>query len=113
MARMHARSHACFKCEQCGAEELVQNVVGHIEEPKRCANEACRANWSLKMVHNRSLFLNKQIVKMQVRRPGCPPRRRVLAAMKMHWDCSEMRRFLCKRHGCAVQACGAASPRRA
>ena len=63
----YACSHACFICEQCGHEELVPSVLGHIEEPKRCGNEACRANWSLKMVHNRSLFLNKQIVKMQVR----------------------------------------------
>lgn len=74
---MLACSHACFKCEQCGAEELVQNVVGHIDEPKRCGNDACRATWSLKMVHNRSLFLNKQIVKMQARAdpacPACPP----------------------------------------
>ncbi len=60
---------ACFKCEQCGHEELVPNVSGHLEEPKRCGAEACRAAWSLKMVHNRSLYVNKQIVKMQVRVP--------------------------------------------
>ena len=62
-----ARSHACFICEQCGHEELVHNDSGRIEEPKRCGNPACQATWSLKMVHNRSLFINKQIVKMQVR----------------------------------------------
>jgi DNA replicative helicase MCM subunit Mcm2 (Cdc46/Mcm family) len=57
-------SHACFKCDNCQHEELVQNILGHIEEPKICPS--CAKKWMMKMVHNRSIYLNKQIVKMQV-----------------------------------------------
>ncbi|CAL8467630.1 g7168 [Coccomyxa elongata] len=56
-------SHACFKCDSCQHEELVQNILGHIEEPKTCPS--CQRKWMMKMVHNRSIYLNKQIVKMQ------------------------------------------------
>lgn len=60
-------SHACYKCESCQHEELVQNILGHIEEPKSCTS--CNKKWMMKLVHNRSIYLNKQIVKMQVRAP--------------------------------------------
>ncbi len=42
----------------------MQNILGHIEEPKTCPS--CQRKWMMKMVHNRSIYLNKQIVKMQV-----------------------------------------------
>ena len=86
-----SRSMACFKCEQCGHEDLVPNVSGHLEEPKRCGAEACRATWSLKMVHNRSLYVNKQIVKMQARAHGPCPAIRTHACMHP-----------LNRHQCAV-----------
>ncbi len=42
----------------------MQNILGHIDEPKICPS--CQKKWMMKMVHNRSIYLNKQIVKMQV-----------------------------------------------
>ncbi|CAL5219531.1 g1382 [Coccomyxa viridis] len=56
---------ACFVCEKCGHEEMVPSQLGHLEEPLLCGNQMCRAKWTMKMVHNRSTFHNKQIVKMQ------------------------------------------------
>lgn len=55
---------ACFKCENCSHEVLVPNEIGHIEEPTQCP--ACQKKWLMKMAHNSSFYLNKQIVKMQV-----------------------------------------------
>ena len=57
---------ACFVCEKCGHEEMVASQLGHLEEPLICGNQMCREKWTMKMVHNRSTFHNKQIVKMQV-----------------------------------------------
>jgi DNA replicative helicase MCM subunit Mcm2 (Cdc46/Mcm family) len=57
---------ACFVCEKCGHEEMVPSQLGHLEEPLVCGNPMCREKWTMKMVHNRSTFHNKQIVKMQV-----------------------------------------------
>ena len=54
-------------CEKCGHEEMVASQLGHLEEPLTCGNQLCRERWTMKMVHNRSTFHNKQIVKMQVR----------------------------------------------
>ena len=54
-------------CEKCGHEEMAVSQLGHLEEPLTCGNQLCRERWTMKMVHNRSTFHNKQIVKMQVR----------------------------------------------
>ncbi len=59
-------------CEKCGHEEMVPSQLGHLEEPLICGNQMCRSKWSMKMVHNRSTFHNKQIVKMQVLRQPFP-----------------------------------------
>ena len=61
-------------CEKCGHEEMVPSQLGHLEEPLLCGNQMCREKWTMKMVHNRSTFHNKQIVKMQVlqKRPSLP-----------------------------------------
>lgn len=68
----HALSReACFVCEKCGHEEMVPSQLGHLEEPLVCGNPMCREKWTMKMVHNRSTFHNKQIVKMQVDKTPC------------------------------------------
>ncbi len=59
-------------CEKCGHEEMVPSQLGHLEEPLLCGNQMCRAKWTMKMVHNRSTFHNKQIVKMQVQQDAHP-----------------------------------------
>lgn len=56
---------ALFRCQQCGQENWVKNDRGRVEEPNMCPNEICRARFSFRLVHNRSSFSNKQIIKMQ------------------------------------------------
>ncbi len=57
-----------FKCESCGAETVAWNVEGIIEEPTVCPDAGCGAKHLMKLLHNRSEFSNKQLIKMQV---GC------------------------------------------
>ena len=45
------------------------NDRGKLNEPARCPNPSCQAKFSMQMVYNRSAFLDKQLLKMQVR--GC------------------------------------------
>ena len=54
---------ACFRCDACGAEEHAYNDRGRIEEPAGCA--ACGARWTARLLHNRSGFFDKQVVKVQ------------------------------------------------
>ena len=56
---------ALFQCERagCGHEEVTYNDRGRITEPQRCAQ--CDSVRTMKMLHNRSIFHNKQIIKMQ------------------------------------------------
>ena len=61
-----ARSLALFQCTACAAEEVCWNDRGRIAEPARCPNPACQARFSMAMIYNRSCFLDKQLMKMQV-----------------------------------------------
>lgn len=54
---------ALYECEQCKNDEYVVNVRGQIVEPERC--NACGSKFVMRLVHNRSLFDNKQLVKLQ------------------------------------------------
>lgn len=54
---------ATFGCEACGFEKLVPAACGRLEEPQRC--DACNATWTMKLLHNRCWFQNKQLIKMQ------------------------------------------------
>ena len=67
-------------CEKCGHEEMVPSQLGHLEEPLLCGNQMCREKWTMKMVHNRSTFHNKQIVKMQVGQSSAPAFRQAAVA---------------------------------
>ena len=62
---------AAFRCEVCGAEEHAFNDRGRVEEPAACA--ACGARWAMRLLHNRSGFFDKQIVKMQESPDAIPP----------------------------------------
>lgn len=73
-------------CESCGHEEMVASQLGHLEEPLICGNQMCRNKWTMKMVHNRSTFHNKQIVKMQVRDSLLP----AIMSSKPSLLCSEL-----------------------
>ena len=58
---------ALFECVVCGHVETVEVDRGRIAEPTVCSR--CSTNHCLALIHNRSLFDDKQIVKMQVH-PG-------------------------------------------
>ena len=62
---------AAFRCEVCGAEEHAFNDRGRVEEPAACG--ACGARWAMRLLHNRSGFFDKQIVKMQESPDAIPP----------------------------------------
>ena len=53
-----------FGCESCGTEKLVAAACGRLEEPQRC--DQCSKSWTMKLLHNRCWFQNKQLIKMQV-----------------------------------------------
>jgi DNA replication licensing factor MCM4 len=56
---------AYFVCGQCSQPHTVENVKGRIAEPRRCPREECAARDSMVLVHNRCLFSDKQVVKIQ------------------------------------------------
>ncbi|GMT00969.1 hypothetical protein PENTCL1PPCAC_23143, partial [Pristionchus entomophagus] len=52
-----------FRCTQC--HHSIENEVDHgrIEEPSVCPN--CSNTYSFNLIHNRSMYLDKQIIKLQ------------------------------------------------
>ncbi|CAI5529494.1 unnamed protein product [Closterium sp. Naga37s-1] len=57
---------AYFKCLMCGhSPDLVLVDRGVIEEPRRCPWPECGALNSMTLVHNRSRFINKQMLRLQ------------------------------------------------
>ena len=56
---------AYFRCTACGHGHTVENVRGRISEPSHCPRAECHAVMSMELVHNRSLFSDKQLIKLQ------------------------------------------------
>ncbi|KAG7194743.1 DNA replication licensing factor, mcm4 component [Scheffersomyces spartinae] len=56
---------AFFKCNACDHTVAVEIDRGIIAEPKKCPREACRQPNSMVLIHNRSSFADKQIIKLQ------------------------------------------------
>ncbi|CAI5503972.1 unnamed protein product [Closterium sp. Naga37s-1] len=57
---------AYFKCLVCGhSPDLVLVDRGVIEEPRRCPWPECGASNSMTLLHNRSRFINKQMLRLQ------------------------------------------------
>lgn len=56
---------AYFVCSRCnhGQESPIED--GEIIEPSQCLNAACAMKHSYRLVHNRCLFIDKQIIKLQ------------------------------------------------
>ena len=54
-----------FECSVCGTthQSTIENNV--ITEPDICSNMACQAKDSMRLLHNRSHFLDKQVVRLQ------------------------------------------------
>ncbi|XP_034285625.1 DNA replication licensing factor MCM4 [Pantherophis guttatus] len=54
---------AFFKCQVCGFTTRVEIDRGRIAEPSACKN--CNTTHSMNLIHNRSLFSDKQMIKLQ------------------------------------------------
>jgi DNA replication licensing factor MCM4 len=56
---------AFFKCTVCAHTVLVSIDRGKIAEPTVCPRVACASKDSMQIVHNRSTFADKQVIKLQ------------------------------------------------
>ncbi|KAF2862982.1 putative DNA replication licensing factor mcm4 [Piedraia hortae CBS 480.64] len=56
---------AFFRCSVCHHTVKVDIDRGKIVEPTRCPREVCNSSNSMQIVHNRSGFADKQVVKLQ------------------------------------------------
>ncbi|KAI9727275.1 MAG: hypothetical protein M1828_006894 [Chrysothrix sp. TS-e1954] len=56
---------AYFQCSKCNHSVLVDLERGKIKEPVECPREVCKTANSMQIVHNRSGFADKQIIKLQ------------------------------------------------
>jgi DNA replication licensing factor MCM4 len=54
-----------FACGQCGQTVLVENVKGVVAEPVVCPRAGCGARHTMTLEHNRSLYSDKQVVRLQ------------------------------------------------
>lgn len=60
-----ALQEAFFRCCMCAQEARVQILRGRVEEPNKCPNQHCQSVYSMKVIHNRSTYVDKQLVKIQ------------------------------------------------
>lgn len=56
---------AFFKCTVCNQTVLVAIDRGKIAEPSECPRQACKSKDSMEIVHNRCVFADKQVIKLQ------------------------------------------------
>ncbi|KAI5285544.1 hypothetical protein KEM54_000488 [Ascosphaera aggregata] len=56
---------AFFRCEACGYSLRVDIDRGKIAEPTKCPRRLCETKNSMQLIHNRSTFADKQVVKLQ------------------------------------------------
>lgn len=56
---------AVFKCSVCNHTEPVQIERGIIAEPVLCPRTVCQSKYSMQILHNRSIFGDKQVVRLQ------------------------------------------------
>ncbi|CAH6722634.1 DNA replication licensing factor Mcm4p [[Candida] jaroonii] len=56
---------AFFKCNACDHTISVEIDRGVISEPSKCPRQVCGQSNSMSIIHNRSSFANKQVIKLQ------------------------------------------------
>lgn len=56
---------AFFECSICHQSQEVMIEEGAITEPTRCPNQNCNGKGCMELIHNRSEFSDKQLVKLQ------------------------------------------------
>lgn len=64
---------AFFTCSSCGYSVTVENLRGRISEPLQCPRADCAQPGSMNLIHNRCIFSDKQIVKLQETPESIPP----------------------------------------
>ncbi|CAE6531934.1 unnamed protein product [Rhizoctonia solani] len=58
-------SEAFFRCVICHHTMQVQIDRGRINEPDRCPRQVCASPGSMVLIHNRSVFADRQVVRLQ------------------------------------------------
>ena len=56
---------AFFRCSVCEFTVTVSADRGRITEPTRCPRQGCQAKDSMEVIHNRCLFSDKQVCRLQ------------------------------------------------
>ena len=56
---------AFFRCQVCNHTVKVDIDRGKIAEPTKCPRPVCKSSNSMQIVHNRSAFADKQVIKLQ------------------------------------------------
>ncbi|KND01040.1 MCM DNA helicase complex subunit MCM4 [Spizellomyces punctatus DAOM BR117] len=56
---------AFFRCHVCEHTVIVDSDRGRIAEPTKCPRDACQSKNSMQLVHNRCVFSDKQICRLQ------------------------------------------------
>lgn len=57
---------AYFECRKCNANTQVVVEGGNVAEPTKCPdNTNCKGNFTMQLIHNRSQFADKQLIKLQ------------------------------------------------
>ncbi|KAH0565775.1 hypothetical protein GP486_000820 [Trichoglossum hirsutum] len=56
---------AFFRCQVCNHTVTVEIDRGKIAEPTLCPRQVCKSQNSMQIVHNRSAFSDKQVIKLQ------------------------------------------------
>lgn len=61
-------AHLCpgfFRCLVCQHTVQVDIDRGKINEPDKCPRDVCQSKGTMSLIHNRSTFLNKQVIRLQ------------------------------------------------
>ncbi|KUJ18716.1 MCM-domain-containing protein [Mollisia scopiformis] len=64
---------AFFRCQVCNHTVKVDIDRGKIAEPTKCPRPICASPNSMQIVHNRSGFMDKQVIKLQETPDSVPP----------------------------------------
>ncbi|KAF4123986.1 DNA replication licensing factor MCM4 [Geosmithia morbida] len=64
---------AFFRCNVCNHSVNVGLERGRIREPTECPRQICLAKNSMQIIHNRCMFADKQVIKLQETPDAVPP----------------------------------------
>ncbi|EEB90615.1 hypothetical protein MPER_11154, partial [Moniliophthora perniciosa FA553] len=57
--------HAFFRCLACSHTIQVEIDRGKINEPARCPRDVCQSVGTMSLIHNRSTFADRQVIRLQ------------------------------------------------